>query len=805
MLMTTSCACRLVRRPSAYTTRPAMLVAVAALAALGACSGDEVIDPPFPDNVVPRVQVAKGKVVSDTLLSLTVNATDNIGLKRVRVLFSGGFTTTYDTVMTTAVTTLTVNVNMKVPSNAPIGATVNARAIAIDGAGNQSDTARVALAVGNLEPPQAVITSPASGSPVVSGKSLVISFSGRARYKVRTLGYEITGAYNLKDSTSFSTPFKDSVAVLDTLVMPDTVKGNLITVTPFITDSLNQRVLGTAVQYSVQSQTTATTIPVVRTGIASRLEVTDTVFVEATDPVGITVLGYEVRGLTGQLLVADSVLSTGGFSTLVRTFRARLPITVFPTSVTVSGFARNANGRRDVARFGSGGLRLDTATVVAGYTSPLPNGGQVADAYYVPRTDRIYLSNIERNWLEVYNLADSTFRTPIAVGSRPWGIAPWPRSRSGVMGDTLIVANSGGTNLSYVDLRVGTTGREVSRYALPNIVAYSVTTVRSQTSDQLITQRTVYDFSDRPQYLAATCSGGNEPDAPCEDVVAVYSTTPTGGQSMPFPNQGTIRWENLSKRTSHFFFEQAMGQTEGRSDTLEVQRFAAAGFGSDSTLVPYRQLIPDGRGGTFGYSVVIRIDKLAFRDTTFVRGSGNFRRAVLGEGGPVLGSRALTYDVTTGMDSVPPLPIIDRGISRPFDVSDFVANTFSRVQGVGINFDGELNAVKGDSTYLFDRTLRLQGILQSRPSGGGLDFHPLNTGSNSALRSRLTFVASSEAVIDVFDSYCYRKIATIPIRDPIIGPVRATVRPNGQLVLVGATIRGVTVVALPDNFTTTCQ
>ena len=71
--------------------------------------------------------------------------------------------------------------------------------------------------------------------------------------------------------------------------------------------------------------------------------------------------------------------------------------------------------------------------------------------------------------------------------------------------------------------------------------------------------------------------------------------------------------------------------------------------------------------------------------------------------------------------------------------------------------------------------------------------------------SRLAFIASSEPVIDVFDTYCYRKIATIPIRDPIIGPVRATTRPNGQLVLVGATIRGVTVVALPDNFTTSCQ
>ena len=792
-------------RPTPRTARPATVVALAAVTALGACSGDEVIDPPFRDTIVPRVQVAKGNAVADTLLSLTVNATDNIGLKRIRVLLAGAISASYDTVMTSAVTSLTVNVNIRVPNNARLGATVNARAIATDGAGNQSDTARVALTVGNLEPPTALVTSPRTGSPVVSGKALVISLSGKARYKVSTLGYEITGAYNVKDSASFANPLRDSVAVLDTLVVPDTVKGQMITVTPFVIDSLNQRVLGTAVQYAVQRPANATTVPVVRTGVAARLEVQDTVFVEATDPVGIAMLGYEVRSLTGQLLVADSVTSTGGFSTLLRTFRSRVPVTVFPTLVTVASFARNANGRRDVARFTSGALRLDTVAVVAGYTSPLPGGGQVADAFYFPRTDRLYLSNIERNWLEVYDLADSTFRTPIAVGSRPWGIAPLPRNRDGSMGDTLLVANSGGTNISYVDLRAGTTGREVFRYALPNIVAYSITTVRAQATDAPMAQRTLYDFSDRPQYLAATCNGAETPDAPCRDIIAVYSTTPTPGQSVPFPNQGTIRWENLTQRTSHFFFEQAMGQSEGRSDTLEVERFAAAGFGKDSLLVPYRQNVPNGRGGTFAYSVVVRLDKLAFRDTTFVRGSGNFRRAVFGEGGSVLGSRAMTYDATMGMDSIPPTPVIDRGISRPLDVTDFVANTFSRVQGVGINFDGEVNAVKGDSTYLFDRTLRLQGILQSRPSGGGLDFHPLNTGANSTLRTRLAFIASSEPVIDVFDTYCYRKIASIPIRHPIIGPVRATTRPNGQLVLVGATVRGVTVVALPDNFTTSCQ
>lgn len=792
-----------------FAPRPRVGAGLAALVAavtLGACSGDELIDPPFPDTVKPRVSIAKGLPVADSLLSVTIDAADNIGLKRVRLLLSGAITAAYDTTMTTAVTSLKIAVNVKVPSNAPIGATVNARTVAVDGAGNLSDTALVALTVGNLEPPQAIITSPVAASPVVSGKALVLSLSGKARYKVRTLGYRISGAYNVADSISFTSPLRDSIAILDTLTIPDSVRGTTINVTPFVTDSLNQRVLGTPVPYAVQSPANAVTVPVVRTGVASRVEVNDTVFVEATDPVGISTIGYEVRTLTGQVLVADSVTSTGAFSTLVRTFRVRVPATVFPTAVTVAGFARNANNRRDVARFGSGALRADTVLVVAGYTNPLPGGGQIADALYVPRTDRLYLSNIERNWLEVFNLADSTFRAPIAVGSRPWGIAAWPRNRDGVMGDTLLVANSGGTNISYVNLNAGTTGREVYRYPLPNIMVYSITSVRSQNTDQVITQRTVYDFSDRPQYLATTCVAAVNPGTPCGDVVAVYSTTPTPGQSTPFPNQGTVRWENLNKQSSHFFFEQAMGQTQGRADTLEIERFAAGGVGSDSVLVPARQTVTRADGSSYSYSIVVRLDQLAFRDTTYVRNSGNFRRTVVGEGGPVKGSRAMTYDVTRGFEMTPPLPVVDRGVSRPVDVSDFIANTYARVQGVGINFDGELNAVKGDSTYLFDNSLRLQGILQSRPSGGGLDFHPLNTGANSTpLRSRLAFVASSEPVIDVFDSYCYRKIATIPIRDPIIGPVRATQRPNGQLVLVGATVRGVTLVALPDNFTTTCQ
>lgn len=794
-------------RPAAVAKQSArrVLVALGAVVALGACDGDELIDPPFRDAIKPRVTVAKGTNQTDTTLVMSVNATDNVGLKTIRVLFSGGVAAAYDTTFTSSIQSANLALTVRVPSSAPLGSTVNIEAIAIDGATNTSDTARLVMTVGNLEPPQTVITSPAAGSPVVSGKALVLSLSARARYKVRTLGYQIAGAYVTRDSVLYGAPLRDSVGLLDTLTIPDTVRGSVITVTPFIVDSLNQRVLGNAVSYAVQNASNANTIPLVKTGVTSRLEISDTIFVEATDPVGISSLGYEVRSLSGQLIAADSVTSTGAFSTLVRTFQTRLPVTSFPTNVTVTGFARNANGRRDVTRYTSGAVRFDTVAVVAGYTKPLPNGGKVADALYFPRNDRLYLTNIERNQLEVYNLADSSFRQAINVGSRPWGISAWPRNRSGVMGDTLLIANSGGTNISYVNLNSGVTGREVFRYHLPNIVAYSITTVKSSTTDQPITQRTIYDFSDRPQFLATTCTGGSAAGSPCQDVIVVYSTTPTPGQSSPFANQGTMRWENITKRTSHFFFEQAMGQTAGRSDTLEIERFAAAGFGSDSVLLPARQTVVTPNGN-FNFSVVVRLDQLAFRDTTYVRNSGDFRRAVVGEGGPVLGSRAVTYDATMGFDQSTPLPVIDRGLSRPLDVTDFIANTFARVQGVGINFDGELSAVKGDSTYIFDRTLRLQGILQSRSSGGGLDFHPMNKGFNSnPLNTRLAFVASSEPVIDIFDTYCYQKVASVPIRDPIIGPVRASIRPDGQIVLIGATVRGVTLVALPDTFTTTCQ
>jgi hypothetical protein len=337
-----------------------------------------------------------------------------------------------------------------------------------------------------------------------------------------------------------------------------------------------------------------------------------------------------------------------------------------------------------------------------------------------------------------------------------------------------------------VALNNGVDGAEVKRYQLPNIIAFSITTTTSVTSGLPIQVRTAYDFSDRPQYLAATCrpAGGA-----CGDIILAYSTTPTPGQSSPFSgNNGTLRWEDLTNGTSHFFFEQAIGQSAARADTLEIVRYDG-NTGAATTLLPAAQ-------GT-----TVQIDKLGFRDTTFVRGSGNFDRAIFGEGGAVNGSRAMIYNASVGFNNSN--PFVDGGVSPASDVSDFIANAFSQVRGVAINRDGSLVAVRGDSTYLLNGSLRLQGTLATTAGSTGIDFHPLNDAA-AVPASRLIFAASSEPLIDVFDTNCYQKVATVQIRDPIIGPVKAALRSNGQLVLVGATAKGVVIATLPNTFTTTC-
>lgn len=801
--------------------RGLVLSVAAASISLGvaACNDSTSIDPQR-DRTPPSIALSPIGGLPDTVISFTTTASDNLGLKTIHVQAIGAVGGVFDTTFTSAVTDYQIRLSLFASRLVPAGTPVTITAEAVDGAGNSSGIDTLIMATGNVPPPEILILSPFSGSNAVVGKSIVVTVMGKTALKVFSLGLNTTGPVIRNDSVMFSSPLSDSTTMQDTIPIPATAAAGVLRIVPFLRDSLGQRAVGAAITINVLTAAQINSSPAVNTyclgnsafnnacGHGKRVEVTDTIHVEADDPSGISQLGYEVRSAPGGPIDDTQTFASSGQLTFEpHTFRMNLPYTNFPTTAYIQVFAQNSNGVRAYAKLFVGGPdRVDTVTVVAGVTRSLPLGGQVADALYHAGKDRLYLTNIARNQVEVFNLADSSFKAPVIVGSRPWGIAAWPRDRLGNKGDTLLVANSGGTQISYIDLNAGATGNglEVFRYLLPNIIVYTITTTTSGTSGLPIRVRTKYDFSDRPQFLGATCQAA--PGGPCGEVQLAYSTTPTTGQPGPFSSKnGTLRWENLTRgvtvagltdrHTSHFFFEQAIGQDGARGDSLEIVRFDANGVDT-VTMVPFIDPIAG--------STVVAIQKLAFRDTTFVRNSGNFRRSVFGEGGSIINSRAMMFDVDRGFDAF--RWWVDMGVSPPQDVTDFIANSSATMNGVAVNFDGSLAAIRADSTYILNSALRLLGVFQTTVSNAGIDFHPQNTGINSfPLTTRLAFAASSEPLIEIYDTNCYLRVGTIPIKDPIIGPVTAAFRAStGQLVLVGATARGVVIATLPNTFVTSC-
>jgi hypothetical protein len=113
--------------------------------------------------------------------------------------------------------------------------------------------------------------------------------------------------------------------------------------------------------------------------------------------------------------------------------------------------------------------------------------------------------------------------------------------------------------------------------------------------------------------------------------------------------------------------------------------------------------------------------------------------------------------------------------------------------------------VRADSIYVLDEGLRLMGLMSIGNLNSGMDmnfdhaFDARDRGSPPGTSDdRLVFGASDDPVIEVFDTYWYDKIAVIPVRDPITGPLRVSENAaTGEQILVGVTANGVVAVAVP--------
>ncbi|HXF94577.1 MAG TPA: hypothetical protein VNI61_00605 [Gemmatimonadales bacterium] len=787
-------------------------------------------------------QIAEG-------LRFTVSAVDNLGLKTIELFYTGGHVGQEDTVFTSTVTDFTLQKTVTFPAGSGAGGLVQIVGRAADGAANTaSDTLFIFLS--NVSALRVILLAPAQGAVASSGRGIPVDVTAIQNEGIRKIGFLVSPASAVSnpttppnDSLTFTIPYADSVRYVDTLIV-NAVSGTF-NVVGFAEDSSGRRGTSNVVTVSILSAANDTVPPFVEHTIASRVEVNDSVTVHATDPSGISWMGIRIqRASDGAVLRFDTVNVTSNppLTDVTRKFSLNLgtliPQDSTPYSIIVRGYACDVAAARNCAfsqtstviqgsQSGGGPFLApgtDTVVVVSGVTTPFPRRPfptQIADAIFNANRNELYLTNTTNDLVEVFQVANTTFVAggiPKA-GAQPWGIALWPRDTLGNYGDSIVVANSGGTQLAVMD---AVTRLPRWRQDLPNflIQTYKVTQVGGGLQEVI----TTFDLSDRPQYVAAVCRPTTGGGAPChpDSIFALYSTTPTPSQPAPFTSKGTLRMEKLVNTTDtsrlygKFFWEIASTSFTTGTDTLRIELHRGPPYNQ-------RKVVLSACAG-----VIVNMSRMGLGDRTFARNSGNFTHAFFGEGGNVQAdfARVMAYDARdallhgsstfTSCNTHPSGATtdagdndVDLGMSPGVDVSDFISNTATKVRAIATNFNGLTNAVRADSIYYLGEDLRLKAtsIAPEDELVVGMDmnyFHDFaptgqcnpNCGGSGSTDNRVIFVARPDGTIAVFDTYFGYFVRAIAVRDPIIGPLRVARDATGQL-LFGVTATGVVMVRIP--------
>jgi hypothetical protein len=830
--------------------------------AVWACETSRRIGGVQPDRTPPSITLTN--TVGDTQdisagLRFNISAIDNLALLSVRLTFSGGFLGQVDTVFTGTVKQYTVGRTVTFPANSGAGGLITIVGRATDGAQNfAEDTIQIFLR--NVQALQVTLVLPLPNAVASQGRNLPIQVNANQNSGIAKIGFLVSPPSAVTNPT---VPPADSL-IFSALPLPDTViYGDTVTVqaatgtftvTGFAEDSAGRRGFTNTITVTVQSAANDTTAPLVAHKISPRVEVDDTILIRAVDASAISWIGFRVD-TNGVLLRFDTVnVSAGNLTDVTR--RATLGLGAilpapFPRTIVVRGYACDVAAARNCSYTnnttllpsapapvpggpqrapGSAAGLIDTVIVVAGVTVPLPGAATIRDAIYNANRRELYLTNPAFNRVDVFQVANTTFVAGgiSTAGGQPWGVALWPRDTLGNYKDTIVVADAGGTQLSIINVGTGGPRQIIWRQDLPNFIIETYHVVRTPGGEE--ERITPHDLSDLPQYVATVCRATVAPPA-CDTpdgVFALYSTAPTTSSTSPFNGRGTLRMEKLINTTDRnlmygkFFWEIAQTSFTTGTDTLRIVLDRGRGF---------QKVVLSACAG-----VTVKLDDMGLGDRTFARNSGNFTHAFFGEGGnrATQFARVMSYDARQLLFAGPATATscftgfvssdsgendVDFGMSPGIHVSDFISNTGITVLGVATNFNGLTNAVRADSIYYLDQDLRRKATSEaatgSAPPTPGMDmnyFHDFaptgpcpptspSCGGPGPTSNRLIFAADPFGNIDVFDTYFGAFLGSVPVREPIIGPLRVAKdsvagQPAFQL-LFGVTASGLLVLRLP--------
>lgn len=444
-------------------------------------------------------------------------------------------------------------------------------------------------------------------------------------------------------------------------------------------------------------------------------------------------------------------------------------------------------------------------TATDGQSIRVPGGGTIADAVVDADRRRVYLSNITNNRVDIFHIGPDSFDIAGAragacsastgglascrgvVGAAPWGMFINNR------GDSLIVANSGGTNISFLPLDGANYMREdINRRLLtPNVVLWQLNAAISEGFIRITKE--FFDFSDRPQFVA------QHRDGPL-----LYSTVPTGAAGA-----GTLRFADTNPNPAAtddlpesyiLFGGNSVREAEdswalANIDSITIVRNSSGddvvilydhqpgyyaqpgrpGITLQSDPLPVFDAVVDlqAKGSDVAvYAGAWNIGAVSLSDTTFIAASTDRSTIAFGEGATApTGRIILCCDIQPG----PPLKI---GVSDGISVVDLVNNASERVFGLGLNANGTLGVARGEqAAYYFTPDLRLQGEFRSGIAGGagGAALHPSHSAALESGDNALSFVATPNNSIKIIDTAHFYQRGEIHIRDNVVGPLRTVI------------------------------
>jgi hypothetical protein len=467
--------------------------------------------------------------------------------------------------------------------------------------------------------------------------------------------------------------------------------------------------------------------------------------------------------------------------------------------VRVRSFAYDGGGRLGYSVRATGvaqtGLvpAVDTALVVYGrtYSLPVNRNGNVADLVVDQARGNVFLSNINYGRLEVWQKGTQSFdATGVVVGSQPWGMT---MSRTAASGDTLYVANSGGTNLSRVYVGAATasgmkedlTNRLVTRVSF----MYKLTEVRDPSTGKIhITVSAPISYSDRPQYVEQSSSGR-----------LYFSTKPTSAAPL-----GTVRYMDPAAPAPDERFILAFATTGADPSSFLIANIDAAGVTpapATSTANDALTLCDHPSGSTAAQTCVTSTNgivatinlltttvpqtdiewgpnldenSIGLSDTTFASASGDGKWIAFGEG-----HTAANYGRALMLQDDGSVPGMYSYASPSINILDLIKNAANKVYGIALDKTGKTVGIHGAESYFatVDQpfTLRLQGSKSTFNQGAGIAFHPNADGLATPQQNRLAFVASANGSIEMIDIayYDYQR-GSLATKYNLYGPLRAS-------------------------------